>query len=54
MYKRKYIIKNINIKRRRIIIEKKELERIDLLRRNDKVNIKKLNNDHFSLLNYIE
>ncbi len=44
---------SIRIYERKYEIGNKELKRIDLLRRIDKVSIRKLNSDRFFLLNYI-
>ena len=45
IYKRKYEIKNMNVKKKKI--EEKDSKKKKLSKRNDKINIKKLNNDRF-------
>ena len=41
------------MKRREIVIKKIKLKKRNLFRRNDKVNIKKLNYNYFFLLDYL-
>ncbi len=52
IYKRKYKIGNISVRGKEIMIKNKELRRIDLLRRINRVNIRKLNSDRSFLLDY--
>ena len=51
IYEKKYGIKNINVKKKKI--EKKNSERINLFKKNDKINIKKLNNNRLFFSNFI-
>ena len=43
----------MNVKRKEIVIEKKELEKIKSFKRNIKIDIRKLNSDRFFFLDFI-
>ena len=51
MYKKKYEIKNVSVKRKKI--EKKNLKKISLFKKNDKMSIRKLNNNRLFFSNLI-